>query len=66
LHGSPLLSRAARSTLAVRGTLPCPQAYRADSVDLAEKALAAALASGDANRVFVARGDVQRLTGRRL
>jgi hypothetical protein len=42
----------------------CPTAYRPSSLEEAQRELAAAEASGDANRIFVARGEVQRLQGR--
>jgi hypothetical protein len=43
---------------------PCPTAYRPGSLEEAQRELVAAEASGDANRIFVARGEVQRLAGR--
>lgn len=43
----------------------CPEQYRPDSLRVAQRELAAAEASGDEARVFVARGEVQRLQGRR-
>ena len=61
LHGAFGLTREVRLDLARRGRLGCPQPYRPDRLDLAEKALQQALASGDPGAVFVARGDVQRL-----
>jgi hypothetical protein len=64
LHGSILLSRAARATLAARGQLPCPHPFRVDSLAVAQRALDRAEASGDASRIFAARGDLQRLQGR--
>ena len=44
---------------------PCPEAYRPDTVELARRELAQAEATGDEARVFVARGNLQRLEGRR-
>jgi hypothetical protein len=45
--------------------LACPTAYRPGTLEEAQRELAQAEASGDANRVFVARGNLQRLEGRR-
>lgn len=45
--------------------LECPEAYRPGTLELARRALEEAEASGDANRIFTARGDLQRLEGRR-
>jgi len=42
----------------------CPAAWRPTTPAEAERELAAAEASGDAARVFVARGDLQRIRGR--
>lgn len=42
----------------------CPEAYRPGTLEVAQRELAAAEASGDQARVFVARGEVQRLTGK--
>lgn len=42
----------------------CLQQYRPDSLEQAETELAEALRSGDPARIFVARGEVQRLKGR--
>lgn len=44
--------------------LLCPQAARPDSLEAARRVLEDAEASGDAARIFAARGDVQRLEGR--
>jgi hypothetical protein len=44
--------------------LRCPEAYRPGTLEEAQRELAQAEASGDANRVFVARGNLQRLAGR--
>lgn len=41
----------------------CPQPYRPDTLAVARRELGQALASGDAGRIFVARGEVQRLGG---
>lgn len=43
---------------------PCPRAYRPATLEVAQRELEQAEASGDANRIFVARGEVQRLRGR--
>ena len=45
--------------------LRCPEAYRPDTLELARRELAQAEASGDEARIFVARGNLQRLEGRR-
>lgn len=45
--------------------LLCPSAYRPATLEVAQRELEAAEASGDANRIFVARGELQRLAGRR-
>lgn len=45
-------------------TLRCPEAYRPDTLEIARRELEAAEASGDEARVFVARGNLQRLAGR--
>jgi hypothetical protein len=44
--------------------LRCPVAYRTDTLGAAQEDLRAAEASGDPARIFVARGNVQRLGGR--
>lgn len=44
--------------------LLCPEAYRPGTLEVAQRELAAAEASGDQARVFVARGNLQRLVGR--
>lgn len=43
----------------------CPVAYRPDTLADALRELAAAQAAGDPARIFVARGEAQRLHGRR-
>jgi len=43
---------------------PCPTAWRPGTAAEAEAELRSALASGDEARVFAARGNLQRLTGR--
>lgn len=43
----------------------CPVAYRPDTLEVARRELAAAESSGDQARIFIARGEVQRLIGRR-
>jgi hypothetical protein len=42
----------------------CPSEYRPDTVDVARRELAAAEDSGGAARVFIARGNLQRLSKR--
>lgn len=42
----------------------CPTSYRPGTLVEAQRELDRAVASGDQGRIFVARGDVQRLTGR--
>lgn len=42
----------------------CPEAYRPDTLEVARRELADAERSGDEARVFVARGNLQRLEGR--
>lgn len=42
----------------------CPEAWRPESLERAQRELAAAQASGDTAAEFIARGDVQRLGGR--
>lgn len=42
----------------------CPVAYRPSTLEVAQRELSDAEASGDAARIFVARGEVQRLGGR--
>ena len=42
----------------------CPTAYRPDTLEAAQRELADAERSGDANRIFVARGELQRIIGR--
>lgn len=41
----------------------CPEIYRPGTLEAAQRELAAARVSGDESRVFVARGEVQRLGG---
>ncbi len=43
----------------------CPQAWRPDTLEAAQAALERATAAGDEAAVFVARGNLQRLQGRR-
>jgi hypothetical protein len=45
-------------------TLACPSMYRPDNLDDARTELVDAIESGDQTRVFVARGNLQRLGGR--
>lgn len=47
-----------------RGGMECPTAYRPGTLAEARDQLDKAEASGDANRIFVARGEVQRLASR--
>ena len=42
----------------------CPERYRPADLSTAQRELASAVESGDEARVFVARGEVQRLGGR--
>lgn len=42
----------------------CPEAYRPTTQDEAQRLLERAEHNGDAERVFVARGELQRLRGR--
>jgi hypothetical protein len=42
----------------------CPEPYRPATIESATAELKSAEASGDANRIFVARGNFQRLKGR--
>lgn len=44
--------------------LACPEGYRVGSIEEAQEGLRRAEASGSQERVFVARGDLQRLEGR--
>ena len=46
-------------------TLECPTAYRPTTVAEAERELARAEERGDPSAVFVARGNLQQLAGRR-
>jgi hypothetical protein len=41
----------------------CPEPYRSDTLEAARRDLLLALASGDQARIFVARGNYQRLGG---
>jgi hypothetical protein len=66
LHGAAGLPGDSRAKLADAGKLPCPVAYRPDTLAAAQRALERAVASGDLSGEFVARGDVQRLRGTRL
>lgn len=45
--------------------LACPEPYRPDTLEVARRELAAAEARGDEGGIFVARGNLQRLEGRR-
>lgn len=44
--------------------LECPEAYRPASLEEAQRGLEQAERSGDQARVFIARGELQRLRGR--
>lgn len=63
--GQYLTSGELQRLLERRVPLRCPAAYRPTRIEEAQRALAQAEASGDPVRVFAARGDLQRLTGRR-
>jgi hypothetical protein len=63
LHGDPGATLAERTRAARAGTLACPTPSRITKLSDAEGSLRAAVAAGDRNRVFVARGEVQRLGG---
>jgi len=56
-----------RATLVagVGGVLRCPEAYRPATLEVAQRELAEALARGDEAGIFVARGNLQRLEGRK-
>lgn len=58
------LHRAGVNETGEQYTLPCPAPYRPSTLERAEEELAAAEASGDQARIFVARGELQRLGGR--
>lgn len=45
------------------GARYCPEAYRPDTLERAQRELADAVTSGDPAREFVARGNLQRLGG---
>lgn len=47
------------------GTLECPQPYRPETLADAMREYAAATSTGDQNRIFAARGEVQRQHGAR-
>lgn len=53
-----------RTTIRHADVRLCPEAYRPDTLEVAQRELAAAEASGDQARIFVARGEVQRLAGK--
>lgn len=64
--GLRYLTRAGLAKMEAAGLqLECPEAYRPDTLEVARRELAQAEASGDEARVFVARGNLQRLEGRR-
>lgn len=63
LHRNPILDQ--RPLEQHEPRLLCPEAYRPDSLEVARRELAAAEATGDEARVFVARGNLQRLEVRR-
>jgi len=68
-HTAPCDARAARGLGGCwcdrLGAPFCPEAYRPDTLEVAQRELAAAEASGDPAREFVARGNLQRLAGRK-
>jgi len=45
-------------------TKECPTLYRPDTIERAEDEMRAAQASGDLVRIFLARGELQRLRGK--
>jgi hypothetical protein len=57
----------AGATPAVRttGRMLCPEPYRPGTLEVARRELAEAEATGDEARIFVARGNLQHLEGRR-
>lgn len=59
------LTKRGRDRLEAAGALTCPQAYRPGTLEVAERELRQAEATGDQARVFVARGNLQRLTRRK-
>lgn len=59
-----LTSLGLQKLLAAGAQLQCPEAYRPGTLEEAQRGLAAAEASGDAARIFIARGELQRLQGR--
>lgn len=64
ISGRRFVTARGRARLEAAGGLVCPEAYRPDTLEVARRELAAAEASGDEARVFVARGNLQRLEGR--
>lgn len=63
-HGSHLPDRLCLECERV-GPPACPTPYRPGGLQAAADALRSAYRAGDANRVFAARGDLQRLLGHR-
>jgi hypothetical protein len=67
-HTAPCEARAERGIggcwCARLGAPFCPEAYRPTTVEVARRELEAAEATGDQARIFVARGNLQRLEGR--
>jgi hypothetical protein len=64
LVGHHITSRGLGKLLAAGVPLNCPQAYRPGTLEEAQRGLEEAERSGDPARVFVARGELQRLEGR--
>jgi hypothetical protein len=60
-----LTSRGLQKLLDEGVGLECPEAYRPSTLEAARRALADAEAAGDSARIFTARGDLQRLEGRK-
>lgn len=65
LHHVTEHSVAGAGAIARTARLTCPTPYRPDTIEVAQRELAAAEASGDQARIFTARGEVQRLVGRK-
>jgi hypothetical protein len=63
--GHQLTSSGLQKLLDGGARLRCPTPYRPGSVEDARRALEEAERSGDAARIFTARGDLQRLVGRK-
>jgi len=63
LHRNPILDERPLEQHEPRD--PCPVAYRPATLEAAQRELAEALARGDDAGIFVARGNLQRLEGRK-